>query len=95
MKRNIILLLIINLSLFVCAKQRTLNEVYQLAQNFFTQSEQISTRMSASPCLIASSSDFQQKMNTRSLQSEENAFYIFNNDSQGFVIISCHIYCIY
>ena len=88
MKRNIILLLIINLSLFVCAKQRTLNEVYQLAQNFFTQSEQISTRMSASPCLIASSSDFQQKMNTRSFQSEENAFYIFNNDSHGFVIIS-------
>ena len=80
------LLIFISFSGQLFAKTRTLSESMQLAADFFS-SNILSTRSSQTPIYMAASSDILMSYRLEST-SDIESFYIFNNGTEGFVIIS-------
>ena len=88
MKKNLLLLLLFVSPIVMIAKERTQSEALSIAEEFFNKSQGINTRASATPTLVAVSSDFNYSPSTRTASTQVPAFYIYNNGTEAFAIVS-------
>ena len=88
MKKNLLLLLLLVSPIVMIAKERTQSEALSIATEFFNKSQGINTRASAALTLVAVSTDFKFAPITRASSTSEPAFYIYNQGTDGFAIVS-------
>ena len=70
------------------ARERTQSEALSIATDFFNESTLLITRSSATPQLVATSSDIIYPNSTRVSITQQPAFYIFNYGDDAFVLVS-------
>lgn len=73
----------------VLAQSRSLSDASDIARAYFSRNGKVATRSDAQPTLVATSGQLLEKNAafTRSAESDES-FYVFNQGSQRFVIVS-------
>ena len=87
MKKLLLSILAITVSLCLFAAPRSQSEALSIAIDFFSQSANASTRSSVQPQLVLTSSDLSLDA-TRASSNQVDAFYIYNNGDNAFVIVS-------
>ena len=87
MKKLLLSFLAITLSLCLFAAPRSQSEALSIAIDFFSQSANASTRTNVQPQLVLTSSDLSLDA-TRASSNQVDAFYIYNNGDNAFVIVS-------
>lgn len=87
MKRKLLLFLLFIMPMLMMAKERTQSEALTIAKEYFSNYQQGVTRTYITPELVATSTDFNLDGTTRTYTIMPS-FYIFNNGTTGFVIVS-------
>ncbi len=87
MKKILLLFLVLLCTVAIRAAQRSPEEALTIAQSFFMQSSDITTRNVTDIRLVAASGDLLGSASTRKAQ-DGAAFYIYNNAQTAYVIVS-------
>lgn len=86
--KRLTLLLLFFIPFMLIANERSQNEAFKIAHDFFNNHQTASTRSSTLPQLIAMSTDFNYGPTMRTASNHYPAFYIYNNNESQFVIVS-------